>query len=137
MLSGMSDRPRSYRLQVYACLLVSLTSGCAHTKPIGQSFVALGALIVGLGTLDAAGVLGSKCTHTRTPEGEPLDSCSGNSVAPQPVNVIGIALGAALIGGGIALWATDSQSTPDPQSTSTLSYVPTPSAARMVQPPQP
>jgi hypothetical protein len=118
-------------------MLVSITSGCAHTKPIGQSFVALGALIVGLGTLDAAGVLGSKCTHTRTPEGEPLDSCSGNSVAPQPVNVVGIALGAALIGGGIALWTTDSQSTPNQQPPNTISYVPTQRAASMLQPPQP
>ena len=88
----------SQRLQVYAvCLALSL-GGCAHTKPIGQSMVALGALLVGLGTLDAAGVLGSECSHGRTPDGESLSSCSGNGVTPHAdaVNILGIAFGAAL-----------------------------------------
>ena len=123
-------RARSLRLQVYALSLALplVSSGCAHTKPIGQSLVALGALVVGLGTLDAVGVIGSKCSHSATPNGEGVESCSGNGVTPHPnaVNILGIAFGAALIGGGVALWTADSQGTQKQQpQTNSVSFTPT------------
>jgi hypothetical protein len=101
------------RCGVILLLAVSSLTGCAHTKSLGQSFVALGALVLGLSTLDAAGVLGSDCAQQYPPNGgDPVYSCSGDGVVPHSVDIVGLALGAGLIGAGVALWTTDSQPPP-------------------------
>lgn len=131
----MSAGTPARRFQAYVLCLALVLSGCAHTKPVGQALVALGALIAGLGTLDAIGVLGDECKQTRTPEGASVASCSGSGVTPQPdaLNVLGIALGAAMIGGGIALWTMDSHGAPK-QAPNSVALVPTAHGSSVVQP---
>lgn len=104
---------RSISIHVGAAFLFAmLLSSCAHTKPTGQALVAIGALTLGFGALDAAGVLGSDC-HTSTPiDSEAVSSCGGDGVVPQEVDVLSIGIGAGLVAAGVLLWTQDSPRPP-------------------------
>lgn len=95
-----------------ALICALLLSGCAHTKPAGQALVALGAITLGFGALDAAGVLGSDCSTSAPTGGEAVTSCAGNGVVPQAVDILSIGIGAGLVAAGVVLWTQDSSSAP-------------------------
>jgi hypothetical protein len=90
-----------------ALTATTLLLGCAHTAPAGKALVALGALTLGFGVLDAAGVLGSDCDEQRPMTGEAITSCSGNGIVPHAVDWMTIGAGAGLAAAGAVLWTSD------------------------------
>lgn len=109
--------PRRASMRAGAALLcAALLSSCAHTKPAGQALVAIGALTLGFGALDAAGVLGSDCRTSAPIGGEAVSSCGGDGIVSQEVDVLSIGIGAGLVAAGVVLWTRDSASTPSTAS---------------------
>lgn len=105
---GVRDR-RGASLQASAGLLCAvLLLSCAHTNPAGQALVAIGALTLGFGALDAAGVLGSDCRTSAPTGGEAVSSCGGDGIVPQEVDILSIGIGAGLVAAGVVLWTQDS-----------------------------
>ena len=95
-----------------ALICVLWLCSCAHTKPAGQALVAIGAITLGFGALDAAGVLGSDCSASAPTGAATETSCAGNGVVPHAVDLLSIGIGAGLVAAGVVLWTQDSSAAP-------------------------